>query len=61
MMLYAKDKFIEVKEDFESTHNMDIPAFYGMGKTGLLFYFESMIVFARNALDVAALCIATCF
>ena len=24
-----------------------------MGKTGLLFYFESMIVFARNALDVA--------
>ena len=54
MMLYAKDKFIEVKEDFESTHNMDIPAFYGMGKTGLLFYFESMIVFARNALDVAA-------
>ena len=54
MMLYAKNKFIEMKEDFESTQNMDIPAFYGMGKTGLLFYFESMIVFARNALDVAA-------
>lgn len=54
MMLYAKNKFIEMKEDFESTQNMDFPVFYGMGKTKLLFYFESMIVFARNALDVAA-------
>lgn len=54
MMLYAKNRFIEIKEDFESTQNMNVPAFYGMGKTGLLFYFEGMIIFARNVLDVAA-------
>ena len=54
MMSYAKEKFLEMREDFESTQNMSIPALYGMGKTVLLFYFESMIVFARNVLDVVA-------
>ena len=54
MMLYAKNKFLKAKKDYESTQNMDAPALYGMGKTELLFYFESMIVFARNALDVAS-------
>lgn len=54
MMMYAKSKFFKIKKDFESTQNMDVPALYGMGKTTLLFYFESMIVFARNTLDVAA-------
>lgn len=54
MMMFAKSKFMEAKADFESTQNMDIPALYGVSKTMLLFYFESMIVFARNALDVAA-------
>ena len=54
MMMYAKRKLIDVKSDFEATQNMCVPALYGMGKTRILFYFESMIVFARNALDVAA-------
>lgn len=54
MMMYAKSKFLEIQEDFESTQNMDIPALYGMGKTELLFYFESMIIFARNTLDIVA-------
>ena len=54
MMMYAKSKFLEIQEDFESTQNMDILALYGMGKTELLFYLESMIIFARNALDIVA-------
>lgn len=54
MMLFAKSKLVEVKLDFESTQNMDVPMLYGMSKTMILFYFESMIIFARNALDVAA-------
>ena len=54
MMLYAKYNIFKVKSDFESTQNMEIPALYGIGKTRILFYLESMIVFARNALDVAA-------
>lgn len=28
---------------------MDFPIFGGMAKTQMLFYFESMIIFARNA------------
>lgn len=54
MMMFAKSKLKEVKADFESTQNMNCPALYGVSKTMILFYFESMIVFARNALDVAA-------
>ena len=54
MMMFAKSKLKEVKADFESTQNMTCPALYGVSKTMILFYFESMIVFARNALDVAA-------
>ena len=54
MMMFAKSKLLEAKADFESTQNMDIPALYGISKTMMLFYFESMIIFARNALDVAA-------
>lgn len=54
MMQFAKSKLEEVILDFESTQNMDVPALYGMSKTMILFYFESMIIFARNALDVAA-------
>ncbi len=54
MMMFAKSKFLEAKKDFESTQNMNCPALYGVSKTMLLFYFESMIIFARNALDVAA-------
>lgn len=54
MMMFAKSKFLEAKADFESTQNMNWPTLYGVSKTMLLFYFESMIIFARNALDVAA-------
>lgn len=54
MMMYAKSKVSEIKCNFESTQNMEIPTLYGMSKTMILFYFESMIVFARNALDVAS-------
>lgn len=34
--------------------NMESPALYGMGKNKILFFLESMIVFVRNALDIAA-------
>ena len=54
MMYFAEYNIHNVKSDFESTQNMEIPALYGVGKTQLLFYVESMILFARNALDVAA-------
>lgn len=54
MMMYAQSMLLKVRSDFESTQNMTLPALYGQGKTKILFYFESMIVFARNALDVAA-------
>lgn len=54
MMYFAEYNIHNVKSDFESTQNMDIPALYGVGKTRLLFYVESMILFARNALDAAA-------
>ena len=54
MMQYAIHNYHLVKADFESTQNMIIPALYGMGKTKILFYVESAIVFARNSLDVSA-------
>lgn len=54
MMMFAEFNLHKEKENFESTQNMDIPTLYGMGKTIILFYFESMLLFARNALDVAA-------
>lgn len=54
MMQYAVSNYHKSKKDFESTQNMDIPALYGMGKTKIIFYLESAIVFARNALDVGA-------
>ena len=52
MMMFAEYKIHKSKEEFESTQNMDIPTLCGMGNTKILFYVESMIVFARNALDV---------
>ena len=54
MMYFAEYNIHDVKSDFESTQNMECPALYGIGKTQILFYVESMILFARNALDVAA-------
>ncbi len=54
MMQYAIHNYHLAKTDFESTQNMTIPALYGMGKTKILFYVESAIVFARNSLDVSA-------
>ena len=54
MMLYAQFNIKKVKQEFEITQNMEFPMLYGIANTELLFYFESMIVFARNALDVAA-------
>ena len=54
MMQYSIHNYHLVKADFESTQNMIIPALYGMGKTKILFYVESAIVFARNSLDVSA-------
>ena len=54
MMFYAKQKALEARSSFESTQNMDFPSLYGLGKTALLFYLESIIVFARNSLDVIA-------
>lgn len=54
MMYYGRVKAEKVLSDFESGQNMDIPALFGMDKTKLLFYTESMILSARTALDVAA-------
>jgi len=54
MMQYAIYNYHLAKADFESTQNMIIHALYGMGKTKILFYVESAIVFARNTLDVSA-------
>ena len=54
MMLYAEYNLHKVKSEFEISQNMEFPVLYGMEKTIILFYLESMIVFARNALDIAA-------
>lgn len=54
MMLYAEYNLRKVKADFEATQNMECPALYGLGKTQLLFYLESVIIFARCALDASA-------
>lgn len=52
MTLFAENEFHKCKADFESRQNMDVPACYGLGKTKILFYLESMVVYARNTLDV---------
>jgi hypothetical protein len=54
MMFFAEYNIHEAKSNFESTQNMTCPVLYGVGRTQILFYVESMILFARNALDVAA-------
>lgn len=54
MMQYAIHNYYLAKADFESTQNMTIPSLYGMGKTKILFYVESAIIFARITLDVSA-------
>ena len=54
MIQYAEACYHHVKNDFEITQNMTVPAFYGMGASKILFFVESIIVFARNALDVSA-------
>lgn len=53
MMQFFKSKLEEVILDLESTQNRDVPVLYGISKIMILFYCESMIIFARNALDVA--------
>lgn len=52
MMQFFKSKLEEVILDLESTQNRDVPVLYGISKIMILFYCESMIIFARNALDV---------
>lgn len=54
MMIFAEYHFHKVKLEFEGTQNMSVPVLYGLGNTKILFYLESMILFARNALDVVA-------
>lgn len=54
MIQYAEACYHHAKTDFESTQNKTVPAFYGMGASKILFYVESIIIFARNALDVSA-------
>lgn len=54
MMYYGREKAKEVRTDFESGQNMDVPALFGVDKTKLLFYTENMILSARSALDVSA-------
>lgn len=54
MMQYARKNAIEYRKEFETTQNMCCPALFGLDRTKLLFYTESVILFARNALDIAA-------
>ena len=54
MMMFAESNIHIEKENFEVTQNMDAPLLYGAPKTRILFYTESMILYARNALDIAA-------
>lgn len=54
MLQYARLNYHQAKTDFELTQNMTIPAFYGLGATKVLFFVETMIILARNALDVSS-------
>lgn len=54
MMQYAKKNAIECRREFETTQNMCFPSLFGVDKTKILFYAESTVLFARNALDIAA-------
>lgn len=54
MMHYAKRNAISWRKEFETTQNMTFPCLFGTDRTKLLFYAESTVLFARNALDVAA-------
>lgn len=54
MMCYAYDKALKALHDFEVTQNMEFPALYGNDEVEISFYTESMIIFARTALDVIA-------
>lgn len=54
MIQYAEACYHHAKTDFELTQNMTFPAFYGMGASKILFFVESIVIFARNALDVSA-------
>lgn len=54
MMHYAYGNALKALHDFEATQNMDIPALYGNDEMEISFYTESMIIFARTALDVIA-------
>lgn len=54
MIQYAEVCYHHAKMDFELTQNMTFPAFYGIGASKILFFVESIVIFARNALDVSA-------
>ena len=54
MIQYAEACYHHAKTDFELTQNMTVPSFYGKGASKILFYVESIVIFARNALDVSA-------
>lgn len=54
MMLFAEKCAIKYLDEFEISQNMEIPCLFGDDETVLLYYTESTILFARNALDVVA-------
>lgn len=54
MMWYGKAQALEALNDFEVTQNMTFPALFGRDEMRLLYNTESMILFARTALDAAA-------
>lgn len=54
MMLFAEINAMKKLNEFEATQNMEFPCLFGDDETVLLYHTESMILFARNALDVAA-------
>lgn len=54
MMQFARKNAIESRREFETTQNMCVPSLFGLDRTRILFYTESAILFARNALDIAA-------
>ena len=54
MMLFAEKCAIENLSEFEISQNMEMPCLFGDDETRLLYHTESTILFAINALDVAA-------
>lgn len=54
MMFYSRSEVLKILNNFEVTQNMDFPCLFGLERTKILFYTESLVLLARSALDVSA-------